>query len=256
MENENPFGLVLPEVEHVQYGRNFVDTAVCEIKFPTVLELESKLPPAIHKALRKDFPELEIQRQFEVRDNQASLGNHRFLMRSRKGTWVVAIKCDSVSIETSKYVSFEDFVSRLKKVIDATKPTIDSDFLVRVGLRYINSLRMQESDLFTWLNPCLLAMITSKAFTKIGMTLTEFRAGSDEGNFTIRHGLQPDDQSRQAGQIRYLLDFDFAREDCPVDQLYSFLELANHWNFRLFSWAIGPGAKEYLGTGKPKEDTK
>jgi hypothetical protein len=51
--------LRLPEVERAQFKKNFINTAVCELRFPTILEYETKQPVELQRALRKEYPEYE-----------------------------------------------------------------------------------------------------------------------------------------------------------------------------------------------------
>jgi len=48
--------LSVPDVSRVQYAHNFIRLAVCEFRFPTLLEFEQECPLGFQKAMRKQYP--------------------------------------------------------------------------------------------------------------------------------------------------------------------------------------------------------
>ena len=53
--------LTLPNVDRTRFEKNFIKTAVCELRFPALLEFETKPPVQLQKELRKDFPNYQRQ---------------------------------------------------------------------------------------------------------------------------------------------------------------------------------------------------
>ena len=54
MNDENI--LKLPNINKIKYQSNFIRLAVCELRFPTLLELETKEPAKFQAAIRKEYP--------------------------------------------------------------------------------------------------------------------------------------------------------------------------------------------------------
>ena len=53
--------LTVPAMGPAHFIRNFIDQAVCELRFPTLYELEGPKPPAkFALALRKEYPIQEL----------------------------------------------------------------------------------------------------------------------------------------------------------------------------------------------------
>lgn len=254
---EFEFALALPEIENVQFESNYIRTAVCELRFPVVLDLESKPPLSMQKSLRKNYTEFEVQRHFEIGSgNRPALGAHRYLMKSPRGEWTIAIKSDSLSLETNKYSNFEEFSTRLQAVTNAAKRTIDTDVLTRLGLRYVNLIPLSPNDpLDEWVNPVIVAEMKTNVFGAIRHTLTEIHGGTSTGKYTVKHGIQPQPDQIGSGLLSYLLDFDFYVNDVPVDRMQSFLRIAHDHNFRLFVWALGERARRGLGAQSKKSGT-
>lgn len=130
--------LTLPDFERTRFQKNFIKTAVCELRFPALLEFETKPPVQLQRELRKEFPNYQRQQGVGV-DGQEET---RHILRSRKGNWLVSFKASSIALETSNYTEFADFFVQLETVIKKSSPLLDTDFFTRVGLRYINEIRI------------------------------------------------------------------------------------------------------------------
>src|SRR5687767_698633 len=105
-----------PAVPSVRYTTNFINTAVCELRFPTLLELEAVAPRAFQSSIRKDYPHYEPQIVEQVAGEEV-MREHRYLFRSKDQRWTLSVKSYAISLETSKYHDFEDFFERLVRVL-------------------------------------------------------------------------------------------------------------------------------------------
>ncbi len=74
-----------------KYKRNFLHQAVCELRFPTLMELGEPRPPAtLVKTLRKEYPYLELGNEVSLGIGGNSSNNtHTHIFRSVKNTWSV-----------------------------------------------------------------------------------------------------------------------------------------------------------------------
>lgn len=68
--------LTLPEVGRAHFENNFIKTAVCELRFPALLEFETKPPVQLQKELRKDFPHYERLQSVNLSDLQEKEVKH------------------------------------------------------------------------------------------------------------------------------------------------------------------------------------
>lgn len=237
--------LSVDAVERKHFGRNFITQAVCEFRFPTLLELEGDQPPSdLAYALRKEFP--TYQRLTNVKMGSGSVGQsnvHAF--HSRKNRWSVNIRAASLALETSHYDSFEDFRGRIAFVLKAAEKTIDSDFFTRIGLRYINGVPCDRGEVGEWINPRLVDPLASGVFGDpeeysqrvVGTTAMG-------GGFMFSHGLGTNSKT---GKFEYLLDFDFFVEDVAVSDAMSVLQQLHDSEHALFRWTLGRKAEAHLG---------
>lgn len=249
--------LNVPPAPPAHYARNFIRLAVCELRFPTLFELDGAAPPvALSKALRKEYPTYEtLKLLVNTGGGNVMADAHGF--RSKKNRWTVVLRSSALALETSHYDSFADFEVRVEKMIDAARSTIDTDFFTRVGLRYINHLPCKTSDLDGWVNPELVQPLTAGVFGDVAQHFLRVRGTTDVGGYTFTHAIG---DSRVPGAIFdgtnadtkpsdavYMIDLDFFREEVAVGDAMTTLRQLHEREFALFDWSLGPKAKEHLG---------
>jgi len=246
-----PKPLNLPAVARAHYARNFIRTAVCELRFPTLFELESDKPPlSFAKAVRKDFPIYELFRGLNVGPaSVASSAGHNF--RSKDAKWTVQLRAFTLSLETANYNSFDDLKDRLSLVLRAALEVIETDFFTRVGLRYVNALPVGEDKIEQWVNPTLVAPLSSGVFGDLSEYWQVMRGTTPSADgFYLQHGTPA---NASAPGREYVLDIDLYREDVPAKDAIGAVTKLHEREFELFSWAIGEKARQHLGPSDLKK---
>jgi uncharacterized protein (TIGR04255 family) len=247
MENKLPV-LTLPPAARVRFERNYIKTAVCELRFPTLLEYETKRPDRLQKKLRKDYPHYKEQAEMDVAPGQAVKGEARYLFLSKKEDWIVTFKSSSMLLETTNYTDFDEFANRLRKLVDWVKPLLDTDFFTRVGLRYINELVVEDPTLDGWIQKDLIKPLTDGVYGDVDRFVQEVRGRTGFGLYTFRHGVV----GRRGDFPVYNLDFDFYNPNVSVDDVHELVAQFNDLNFDFLSWAIEDKARNRLGSATEK----
>jgi len=244
--------LNLPDVPLVEFERNFIKAAVCELRFPTLLEFETKPPVQLQRELRRDYPHYEPEQSVSV--GPGAVGHEiRYLFKSRKKDWTVSFRASAIALETASYTNFEEFSERLKDLLVKSQRLLDSDFFTRVGLRYIDEILIEDGDLSGWISDALVAPLIQGVYGTVERFLQEVRGSTDVGRYTFKHGIR--DSARTEPQV-YYLDFDFYEENVPFELAHSLVTQFNHQSFRFFRWVIGPKALERLGKAALKPGKK
>jgi uncharacterized protein (TIGR04255 family) len=237
--------LDVPQAAAAHYSKNFVRQVVCELRFPTLFELEgSRPPPSFALALRKEYPHYDLVKNLNLTATGIAHGQgHQF--RSKNLAWNVTLRAAAISIETSSYDSFEDLSSRILLIIKAASKVIDSDFFTRVGLRYINCLACDGDNVDGWINQELITPLVAGRFGDV-MEYSNRVAGAskDGGGYLFQHGYG---LNASTGKSEYVLDFDFYHDNVIVSDTIDILNKLHSQEFSMFSWAIGDKAKNYLG---------
>lgn len=238
--------LQVPDQQRHVYKRNFINQAVCELRFPTLFQIENDRPPlSFANALRKEYPLHTRQSNLRVPVGGGTVGQavaHTF--KDRREKWTVNLRTSTLSLETLKYDCFEEFRDRLKLVLDAAISVIDTEFFTRIGLRYINALPCKRDQVVDWLNPALAAPISTKVFSSpIEYQSRITGATSNGGGYNFIHGFGENSATRQ---FTYVLDYDFYREDVQADTVVQVLTELHDQEHQLFRWSLGKDAVDYL----------
>lgn len=233
-----------PKLSKVHFDKNFLGQVVCELRFPTVFELDAARPPlTFAKTLKKDFPIYEARKSVNV-SNGLMAESYSHIFKEKKSRYAVTLRTSSIALEAFKYNSFDEFRKNLEFVLNASKNIIDTDFFTRVGLRYINFIDFADGDAKGWINPALNAALCSDVF---GSDIQEFTgriSGSiDNGVYLLSHGLggHPED-----GRRGYVIDTDFSSEDILAEDVLNVITQLHDEAYSLFRWTLGEKANQYL----------
>lgn len=246
--SEEVLYLNVPEITPVQYERNYIKTAVCEFRFPIMLEWEDKPPPAIFKKLRKEYPFNNKVKYVDVIPSQKSEGNIFYNLQSKNNRWTVSIKPESISLETSLYKNFEEFYEKLEKVKIIIEDQIETDFFTRVGLRYINIIPFKTEDFKELLNPDLVKPLYKEVFGTVSQYTQLVQGHIKEGMYNFRHGIKPSDGL----DVEYFLDFDYFKDGVEIKEALDLIKKFHNYNFNFFCWSLGKKGIDGLGKATPK----
>lgn len=255
MDNLKP--LNVPLENSVRYETNYIKTAVCELRFPTLLELENTPPIKLQTALRKQYPFYSEGQEVSLNIGSTPSTGKSYHFESKKKDWIITLKPSSLSLETSKYTDFDDFYDHLTSMLDAVGGFLDTDFFTRVGLRYINHVplpgnHMDRKDMDKWINPVLIAPLTGGELGTLTMFHCEVAGHIEDGKYTFRHGFVPP-TNRDDDSLSYMLDYDYFKEGVEYDDVYTVIRRFNSQNFNLFKWSLGKESIKALGEGKNKK---
>lgn len=237
-----------------RYKRNFLKQAVCELRFPTLMELGEPRPPAsLVAALRKEYPHLELANEVTIGIGGGAPGaNNAHLFRSAKLTWTVSLKQSALSIETTAYSGYPHMKERVLRVVEAASKVIDSDFFTRVGLRYINIIDVDGDPSDGWINPALVQPLLSRQFSGIHDYAGRLQLVAEDGGCLLQHGIRLKQLQRDGKAVapEYLLDIDSFRNEVSLSDTELALDAMHTQAFDVFDWAIGSKAREYLSGEK------
>ncbi len=247
-EQLEPAHLAVPAVEHEQFGTNFIRTAVCELRFPTLHEIDDERPPLrFAQTLRKDYPVHLLASGVNVSPGTVARSKTH-IFKSRNSLWTINLSTQALSLETSHYDSFKDFEARISQLIDASLSFIDTDFFTRIGIRYVNVLPYERSSIGEWVNPALVGDLAAGLYGDCTEFSASVRGTTEVGGYLFQHGIgQGDSQGSAAAPGRgYGLDFDFYCENVEVKQAMPVIKALHARQFEMFVWSLGDAAKEKL----------
>lgn len=121
---------------------------ICQLRFPTILSINSTEPADFQEMIRDAFPQYVRRQDVSApqikglgTDNpqiiqQPPIANYNFL--SADGQWKLNLTKDFIALSTLSYPGWEEFARHLDKPLAAFIQLYHPAYFQRVGLRYVN----------------------------------------------------------------------------------------------------------------------
>lgn len=130
------------------YPNDTLRWVAAEVRFPPADDLGTSVPPLFRDAIHEEFPILEEQTQISIAMGPAGpaaqqMQQHRFVRRDRLMS--ITVGRDNLTVETTEYPGWSAFREKVLQALTALERTHRPDGITRVGLRYIDEVRLPES---------------------------------------------------------------------------------------------------------------
>lgn len=245
--------LTPPPATHRVFDRNFIESSVLELKFPTIIDFGHEMPADFRKALRKELPNYGKVTSASISGSGFAAGPLGFSLSSRKqGAASLTLNESMLNLQVGIYESFDKFISLSQQVYDAAKPLLDTDFFTRIGYRIINAIYVPERgrELHKWINADLLKPIQqNEVLGSLISNRFEIRGHvNNNANYIFKYGT-PENAAEKFdsnNNLKFMLDFDYFSEDIDIAKAMDLVKQfhSNHFNF--FWWTLGTEAKQFL----------
>lgn len=254
--------MTFPESPRVIYNRNPLVEVICQLRFPTILQVSAQPPAAFQEAIRHLYPVLEEKTQNPLAAFSAQLPNQvlNFLHQglasppriyefaSADGSWRVSLTQDALALTAFDYKRWEDFKRMFKPAIDALLACYRPAFYSRIGLRYVDLIRrsalgLTERSWHELVKPHVLGILGTDLSARVQMVSGEAVLDLEKvGQVRLRHGLRREaQQGLSAPEDCYVIDADFFVEARTETQhVDPSLDALNQQSGRLFRWCIQP----------------
>lgn len=274
MSNSTSSWLELEAQPRVVFLRTPLALALCQIRFSTMLNVATPAAVApFQEAIIDNYPIMvpnqTVEFRFEGGPSQAALQSSQASQSWRftdlEDLWTVVLAPDFLTLETRAYTHFSDFVDRMRKVLSALSESIKPKVALRIGLRYINEIRIPHTGTVNWnstirkelLGPTAIGGLSgyvSQAVQQLTLQGPEaiginFQHGMLEDGTLVapRHGM-----SAPSGPF-YFLDIDTYQEFHPGkflmerSSVLGKMDQLHQEGSKLFRWAITPQYAATLG---------
>lgn len=255
--------MLFPEAKRTIYKNNVLEQVICQLRFPTILKIDTEVPSAFQEIIRHRFPVFKQTNEGvdpgfpdgiaqlipqEFIESFAMRGNLRFQFLSSDRKWTVSLTREFVALSTTDYTSWEEFCENMDLIIRGLLEVYAPAFITRVGLRYQNVIDRELLDLegCTWNNLIEGYVLGPLAKNTVADAVAEHRNTlvvrlEGQNNFVrLEHGLVTDGDSDSAS-VCYKLDNDlYSQEEAQANAEYltQKLDYLNAANRRLFNWCI------------------
>jgi len=255
MEVAKPEEQVFPNASRVLYRNPTLNEVVCQVRFPTDLQVEKYPPADFQQRVRAMFPLLTRRTQSVVGALPPEVAKALEAVAPPSGTniiWQFATEDGDTQLELTKdnltlvsrsYDRWEQFWEKFDRSLDAFVDLYKPPFFVRIGLRYQNVIRRSVLELsgVPWhylLREHVLAELAVdpvrghviEAARNLLVTLAD-----REAKARIQHGLA---QLEGCDEQCYLIDCDSFVEKTDVSHARNAIAYLHQHASRYFRWCI------------------
>jgi len=242
------------EYPRVIYAKNPITEVLFQIRMPRLLEIDQQLPVEFQKAIRDEFPILEVRTEQEVVIPAQGRGIAQtqhptvYDFRSKDRSWCVSLTSQFFALSNTRYAQWEHFRTASEKVITAMLETYQPPLFSRIGLRYKSVVSRNSLELndVPWKE-----LISSKVcgffeeLQNLEQERDEFLMYQSQAQFvigpgkgTLRTGLVKNPSNNEIG---FLIDGDYFTDDekeADLNAAVDTLEKLHRYAYRVFRWCI------------------
>ena len=250
-----------PDSPRVLYAKAPLKQVFCQLRFPTILKIESNVPSEFQQQIRGILPLFErvepLGTVFQIPQQMAEafgrgLGApaYRFLTEDR--TTSVELSSSALSYQTNAYRLWDDLLAKLTPCIAALEKIYEPSFYNRVGLRYLDVIDRHEIGLndVPWsslLKGAILGEL-SEAFIEKNIEaiqkVVRVRNPDQKGGFLLQHGIP---ETSQGVSKVYSIDFDFYVDTkTEMKDVAAVLDDLHSRAGRAWRWCITPRLHDAL----------
>lgn len=170
---------------------------------------------------------------------QREVERHRFA--TAEGDETLSLDEGIFAFETASYRGIDRFLETWQDIAEAITETLGVAARNRIGLRYVNEVRLSSPDRGTVEESIESALVppwgAQPHLEELSVSLHELRFKQEEGELTFRHGLQ----KVPGAPSVYLLDFDHYEQRLTGFNIEEEVERLRDFNARvyeIFRWSI------------------
>lgn len=256
--------MTFPQSPRVVFDRNPLAEVICQLKFPTILEIGAERPARFQNEIREVYPLYEVGQPSLPKElaeiftklpipQPADGVTYKFL--SESGDQLISLSPEFVAFTDKKYVRWERFSKEVERAKEALEGIYKPAFYTRIGLRYRDvidkeALGLGEEPWEQLLWRPLTGLLSAR--DGIGAHVREIRTEAfikidevDDGFATVRHGLG---RTASGNREVYVIDMDFyTTERTLSEHVLGILQTFNRLNGNFFRWVITDKLRDALG---------
>lgn len=176
------------EFKRVRYEKSPLIEVIFQLRFPTILSINSLPPVEFQEKIRAQYPfyneQIEKQGaiffnpQIEATSLQKTAENKNYAFVSEDNQVKINLTPSFMAISTMRYTQWEDFKKHIDFVVPVFEEIYKPAFYTRIGLRYTDIITRSDLGLeeFKWtdlMKPHVLGMITPEQENGVKAYLSE-----------------------------------------------------------------------------------
>ena len=196
-----------------------------QVRFPLIASIETQhFIGGFQEAIRSEYPVLRTEQSrgviFGPEKVVEARMNSIWRFHDAQEDWRISLAPDFLAIETTRYNSRKDFLSRFERVLNALKNHINPAVIDRLGVRYIDRVTGPPLDsIVDLVRPEVVGILATDIASAAVHSVTEclFELPDEEAFLKARWGIVPPNATVDPAAIEpieersWLLDLDAFR---------------------------------------------
>ena len=263
--------MAFPSAARVVYERTPLAEVICQVRFPTMLRIDTEVPAAFQALVAREFPVFSETAEIRLlkpmgedisgippelfKEAMKSSPQKNYSFKTVDQHWAVNLTRDFVALSTKKYSDWEDFKRRLVTPLQALASVYEPTSWVQVGLRYRDVFirsRLGVTDV-PWeslIRPTVLGMLAEGELVE--PSAVESKAEllvPSTGGLTMLLGSRVGVHNQLREQV-FELDSDFifkGMSEPRPEQVFDVLGRSHTEAWQFFRWAITDQLHQAMG---------
>ena len=224
-----------------------LELVVAQLRFPYILDLADARPPAsFHKRIRAEYPVASPRPMagFGVGPTSPIVTTMVWAFEDAAQEWTVSLTPTFVSLETKRYSTFENFVTRFVALVEAVRTEYGVSIRDRLGLRFVNHFAQQLQPEMPdgWLRkirPELVPLNPLRTLAESVHTTCDTRLATDNYILAVKT-VVTDGHFPGASVDELILDIDcYTDQRSDLNRVDDVLKSFRQVTYQMFRWAIG-----------------
>lgn len=241
------------------YANNQLVEVICQLRFPTILTINSQEPAAFQEAIRDVFPKyssrseqqppkmVTVPGQPPRMEMPKPITNYQFV--SEDGLYRINLTQDFISLSCAHYRCWEDFARMMDKPLATFIQVYHPAYFERIGLRYVNafsrlSLDLEDTPFKELLQPAYLGLLSDEdmaegAFTRCSQDVEARIPGGCTMKLHVGPGMLKRGANAGDKEIKLIFDLDVSMNgNIPVNMAAASMQTAHMQAGSIFRDAI------------------
>lgn len=235
---------------------------IAQVRFPIIASIVQRdfIAP-FQEAIRSRYPVLrgEHSQGIGIGPDGVRIVSGETIWRfsDLEGQWRLSLAPGFMALETTAYVSRDDFLSRLKQVLEALSIHMTPGVVDRLGVRYIDRVTGPAvEDIQKLVRPEVLGIAATPMANRATLALTETVFSMDRAELLARWGHVPAQGSVDPSALEpvpessWILDLDMYTTAPQAFESQQILELAQGFAERIytfFRWTVTDAFLSHFG---------
>jgi len=257
-----------PPPTEIPLPRAPLASVLWQVRFPsqgTLVPKPNEFAPDLITAIQQDLKSVYpiFHKQFghtvEVNDGQPEVRENAGLWRfsSIDNNWHVSVARNFVSLQTTKYTSRADFVSRTGKILEAIQKRLDPGAATRIGVRYVNRVALDGVDICKMVRTSAFGLFADPELqAAIQHSASEILLTTEEGALMLKSLVLPENATHDPSvlppipQRSWAMDFDlFSEEPREFDVVALEQAISSYCKriYAVFCWVVEDDFIKHFG---------